>query len=71
MKLLLQMAESLSGEKLSHSFNVVHSVTGEENQPLNTWKIIHVTKGVDPSLTAGLQKHAAKGDLNTYIVVYI
>jgi len=53
-------------------FHVEHGVGGEDDQPLNTWKIVHLTREVDPTLTAGLKAWSEKGNsLTKYLEVYI
>jgi hypothetical protein len=52
-------------------FHVEHSVGGSESQPLNRWRVVHLTEAVDDRLTAVFENIAAAPSLAEYIEIYI
>ncbi|WP_394826310.1 hypothetical protein [Pendulispora albinea] len=52
-------------------FHVVHGVIGEEDRPLNTWFIVHLTDAPDDALLAPFRKQAADPYLPGYIEIFI
>jgi hypothetical protein len=52
-------------------FHVEHSVGGTEQQPLNRWRIVHLTEAVDDRLTAVFEHMAADPWLPGHTEIYI
>jgi len=52
-------------------FYVEHSVGGSEPQPLNRWRIVHLTDAVDHRLTAVFERMAASPWLAEHTEIYI
>jgi hypothetical protein len=52
-------------------FHVEHSVGGSEEQPLNRWRIVHLTGAVDERLTAVFEHMAADPWLPQHTEIYI
>jgi hypothetical protein len=57
-----------TGQRL---FHVEHSVGGTEQQPLNRWRIVHLTDAVDDRLTAVFERMAADPWLPQHTEIYI
>lgn len=66
-----------SGGKLVHAgttqplFHVEHSVGGAELEPLNRWRIVHLTEHVDDRLLARFSQLAEQAWLPEYLEIYI
>ena len=52
-------------------FHVEHGVSGTENTPLNTWRIVHLTGNPDSALTRRFEQMAKAGGLPEYVERYI
>jgi hypothetical protein len=52
-------------------FHVEHAVGGSESQPLNRWRIVHLTQGADHQLTAVFEHMAASPWLAEHTEIYI
>jgi len=52
-------------------FHVEHSVGGSDSQPLNRWRIVHLTEAVDQRLTAVFEHMAASPWLAEHTEIYI
>lgn len=52
-------------------FHVEHSVGGTQSQPLNRWRIVHLTQAADHRLTAVFQRMAAHPWLPEHTEIYI
>ena len=52
-------------------FHVEHSVGGSELQPLNQWRIVHLTEAIDERLTAVFEHMAASPWLAEHTEIYI
>ena len=52
-------------------FHVEHAVGGTESQPLNRWRIVHLTQAVDQQLTAVFEHMAASLWLAEHTEIYI
>lgn len=52
-------------------FHVEHSVGGSESQPLNLWRIVHLTEATDDRLTAVFDQVAASPWLAEHTEIYI
>ena len=52
-------------------FHVEHSVGGTETQPLNRWRIVHLTEGVDDRLITVFENMAASPWLADHTEIYI
>jgi len=52
-------------------FHVEHSVGGAETQPLNRWRIVHLTSAPDRRLIAAFDRIAANPWLPEFIEIYI
>jgi len=52
-------------------FHVEHSVGGSEYQPLNQWRIVHLTEAIDERLTAVFEHMAASPWLAEHTEIYI
>jgi hypothetical protein len=52
-------------------FHVEHSVGGSARQPLNLWRIVHLTEQPDPALTAVFDEMARDRHLRVFVEVYI
>jgi hypothetical protein len=52
-------------------FHVEHSVGGSEPQPLNQWRIVHLTEAVDDRLIAVFERMAASPWLAEHTEIYI
>ncbi len=52
-------------------FHVEHSVSGPEDDPLNLWRIVHLTDGPDPSLAAAFDDLAGDRYLRVFIEVHL
>jgi hypothetical protein len=52
-------------------FHVEHSVGGTETQPLNRWRIVHLTEAPDSRFTAVFDRFAADPYLPGYVEIYI
>lgn len=52
-------------------FHVQHSVEGEDNKPLNVWKIVHLTKGKDQKLIEHFNKFKDPTKLPGFVEIYI
>lgn len=52
-------------------FHVEHSVGGGESQPLNQWRIVHLTEAIDGRLTAVFEHMAASPWIPEHTEIYI
>ena len=52
-------------------FHVEHSVGGAETQPLNRWRIVHLTRAPDRRLIATFDRIAANPWLPEFVEIYI
>jgi len=52
-------------------FHVEHSVGGSETEPLNRWRIVHLTQGVDDRLLERFSAMAQEVWLPEYVEIYI
>lgn len=52
-------------------FHVEHSVGGSESQPLNQWRIVHLTEAIDDRLTAVFEHMAASPWIAEHTEIYI
>lgn len=52
-------------------FHVQHSVGGEEDRPVNLWRIVHLTKKKDLNLIAHFEKLNQSNALPIFIEIYI
>ena len=52
-------------------FHVEHSVGGSETEPLNCWRIVHLTQGVDDRLLERFSAMAREVWLPEYVEIYI
>lgn len=52
-------------------FHVEHSVGGSESQPLNQWRIVHLTEAIDNRLTAVFEQMAASPWIAEHTEIYI
>ncbi|MBN6054464.1 hypothetical protein JYK22_21160, partial [Nonomuraea sp. RK-328] len=52
-------------------FHIEHAVGGEEEAPLNLWRIVHLTEERDERLTEALSRRTHGGWLPGFIEIYI
>jgi len=52
-------------------FHVEHSVGGSESQPLNQWRIVHLTEAIDDRLAAVFEHMAASPWIAEHTEIYI
>jgi hypothetical protein len=52
-------------------FHVQHSVGGEEDKPLNVWRIVHLTEGKNEKLMTELFKKVDHTKLPLFVEIYI
>jgi hypothetical protein len=52
-------------------FHVEHSVGGSESQPLNQWRIVHLTEAIDDRLATVFERMAASPWLAEHTEIYI
>ncbi|NUW30965.1 hypothetical protein HTZ77_05965 [Nonomuraea sp. SMC257] len=52
-------------------FHIEHAVGGDEEQPLNLWRIVHLTEGPDERLAEALSGRTYQGGLPGFIEIYI
>jgi hypothetical protein len=52
-------------------FHVEHSVAGTEQRPLNLWRIVHLTEGVNPAMRAHFEEMRRDPYLPVFIEVYL
>ncbi|MGI4852191.1 MAG: hypothetical protein ACRYGR_09665 [Janthinobacterium lividum] len=72
----LSNTTSEKGEKLNTTntqplFHIEHGVTGTQDQPRNTWRIVHLTKEKDMNLIKEFEKFKNSTSLPRYIEIYI
>lgn len=63
--------KSLGGDLGQPLFHVQHSLIGGENNPLNVWRIVHLTKEYDQSLADYFQRFNDSKLLPGYVEKYI
>jgi hypothetical protein len=71
-----QILKDSSGEYLylkNHQplFHVQHSVEGEESNPINVWRIVHLTEGKDQKLIEHFKKFKGPTMLPGFVEIYI
>ncbi len=71
-----QSLKSSSGECLQLKnqqplFYVQHSVEGEENNPINVWRIVHLTEGKDQKLLKRFEQFKDPKELPGFVEIYI
>jgi hypothetical protein len=52
-------------------FHVIHSVDGQEDRPLNRWRIVHLTEKPDPDLVDRFERMAEDPWLPEYVEIYL
>ncbi|WP_086824136.1 hypothetical protein [Allokutzneria sp. NRRL B-24872] len=52
-------------------FHVEHAVAGSEEQPLNLWRIVHLTEAPDPRLVEVFERIAASPWLPEFVEIYV
>lgn len=52
-------------------FHVQHSVGGEENSPVNVWRVVHLTEGKDQKLIEHFNKFNDPTKLPGFVEIYI
>lgn len=72
----LAEVEDESGETITASteqplFHVVHGVSGTEDAPLNTWRIVHLTNDEDGALSKRFELMSQRPGLPEYVERYI
>ncbi|WP_132113590.1 hypothetical protein [Actinocrispum wychmicini] len=63
--------EPLRADSRQPVFHVQHSVGGTENQPLNLWRIVHLTDAPDSGIIAVFDRIAAAPWLPEFIEIYV
>lgn len=63
--------ESLHLENQQPLFYIQHSVGGEESNPLNVWRIVHLTEGKDLQLIEHFKKLKDPTKLPGFVEIYI
>ncbi|MFD1541378.1 hypothetical protein [Nonomuraea guangzhouensis] len=52
-------------------FHIEHAVAGDENEPLNLWRIVHLTQEPDELLGQTLSRRTYEGWLPGFVEIYI
>lgn len=52
-------------------FHVEHAVEGEEDRPINRWRIVHLTDGTDPELIKRFEQMAKDPWLPEFVEIYL
>jgi hypothetical protein len=65
------LEKTLKASSTQPLFHVEHGVTGTFDKPLNTWRIVHLTKAKDQELIDKFKKYRDPTTLPVYVVVYI
>ena len=63
--------ECLHIENHQPLFHVQHSVEGEENNPINVWRVVHLTEGKDQKLLEHFKKLKDPTVLPGFVAIYI
>ena len=63
--------KSINASTTQPIFHVEHGVAGTYDKPLNTWRIVHLTKAKDQELIEKFKNYRDPTTLPMYIVVYI
>ncbi len=63
--------QSIHASPLQPLFHVVHGVSGTEEEPLNTWRIVHLTGDEDGALAERFERMSQATGLPEYIERYI
>ena len=78
MAIFIGIAEAVDDSGVKHIastsqplFHVEHGVTGDAEEPLNTWRIVHQTAQKDDALISIFQKRDTTKQLPGYVKVYI
>ncbi|MFK3978865.1 hypothetical protein ACI2K4_00665 [Micromonospora sp. NPDC050397] len=63
--------ETLRADPYQPLFHVEHGVSGTEDEPLNTWRIVMLTESADPRYADAFAKAAAAGGLPGFLEIYL
>jgi hypothetical protein len=63
--------QTLTATRRQSLFHVVHGVTGPENRPLNTWKIVFLGSNSESDLRALFNRRSASARLPEYLEIYV
>jgi hypothetical protein len=66
-----QYGETLLADQHQPLFHVEHGVSGTEDEPVNTWRIVVLTEAPDPRYAAAFAKATAAGGLPGFIEIYL
>lgn len=62
---------TLHAKRVQPLFHVQHSVAGDEDQPVNVWRIVFITKQFDEELSEAIHKLDNKKRLPGFVEIYI
>jgi hypothetical protein len=71
MQLIGPDGEPVTASTHQPLFHVEHAVTGTEEEPLNRWRIVHLTQTEDPSLIEQQVKHGSTGWLPGFLARFL